>query len=67
MWLHYSIAYTVLEYKDNTEKVNVWCAMSSNCIISPYFFNGTINAENYVQMLNTFSIIFMSGDLAGQP
>ena len=28
--------------------------MSSNCIIGPYFFNGNINAENYVQMLNDF-------------
>lgn len=44
----------VYEYHDNTEKVNVWCAMSSDCIIGPYFFETNVNASNYTEMLQNF-------------
>ena len=44
----------VYEYQDNTPKVNVWCAMSSNCIIGPYFFDDNVNDANYTKMLDSF-------------
>ena len=34
------------QVNDNSPKVNVWCAMSEQCIIGPYFFEGdTITGE----------------------
>jgi len=44
----------VNEYEDNTEKVNVWCAMSSDCIIGPYFFDQNVNSNNYMEMLEGY-------------
>lgn len=44
----------VYEYEDNTDKVNVWCAMSSDCIIGPYFFDQNVNANNYTNMLQSY-------------
>ena len=39
----------------HSEKVNVWCAMSSRWIIGPYFFEeATINGENYLKMLKEY-------------
>jgi len=46
----------------HSEKVTVWCAVSSYCIIGPYFFedeNGstvTVNGERYRNMLQSFFI-----------
>ncbi|XP_039280434.1 uncharacterized protein LOC120350562 [Nilaparvata lugens] len=46
----------------HSPKVTVWCAMSTNGIIDPYFFeddNGhavTVTSARYVQMLNNFLI-----------
>lgn len=44
----------VYEYQDNTPKVNVWCAMSAECMIGPYFFEENVNASNYLDMLENF-------------
>jgi len=44
----------------HSEKVTVWCAVSSRGIIGPYFFENergnavTVNAERYIEMLQTF-------------
>lgn len=43
----------------HSPKVTVWCAVGKDCIIGPYFFEEndstvTVNAERYVEMLNTF-------------
>ena len=43
------------EYWDNSPKINVWCAMSSDCIIGPYFFESNVNGENYLQISKNFS------------
>ena len=46
----------------HSEKVTVWCAMSSNGIIGPYFFEDaaghsvTVTSARYLQMLETFLI-----------
>ena len=45
----------VNEFERDSPKVNVWCAMSSNCIIGPYFFEEeTVTGQNYLNMLTTF-------------
>ncbi len=38
-------------------KLNVWCAMSKNRLIGPFFFeDDTVNGKNYFSMLETFFI-----------
>jgi len=42
-------------YTRDAAKVNVWCAMSSDCIIGPNFFDGdSITGEIYKKMLENF-------------
>ena len=37
------------------DKINVWCAMSSRCIIGPYFFEvETTNGDNYLKMMKEY-------------
>jgi len=31
--------------------VNVWCGLSARCLIGPFFFEGTITGEAYLEML----------------
>lgn len=39
----------------HSPKVNVWCAMSANEIIGPFFFEEpTVKSENYLNMLNDY-------------
>ena len=43
------------QFERNSPKVNVWCAISSNCIVGPYFFEeATVTAQNYLNMLTTY-------------
>ena len=35
-------------------KCLVWCAISANKIIGPYFFDSTVNGDNYLEMLQQF-------------
>jgi hypothetical protein len=45
----------VHEVERDSPKVNVWCAMSSNCIIGPYFFDyDTVDGEDYLKMLKEY-------------
>lgn len=54
--------YELHEKPLHSEKVTVWCAMSSRAIVGPYFFeddNGrtvTVNSERYADMLATFGL-----------
>jgi hypothetical protein len=36
------------------EKLLVWCAISAEGIIGPYFFEQSVNQDNYLEMLRTF-------------
>ena len=36
------------------EKVIVWCAFSAKRVYGPYFFDETVNGENYLDMLKKF-------------
>lgn len=41
----------------NSPKVNVWCALSKNQLIGPFFFDeDTINGESYLAMLQSFFV-----------
>lgn len=44
-----------LETDLHPEYVMVWCAISANHVFGPYYFEGTVNNENYLEMLqNSF-------------
>lgn len=43
-----------------SEKVNVWCAVSYNGVIGPYFFERNLNQHSYLEMLNTFFLDYLS-------
>lgn len=39
-------------------KINVWCALSKNKIIGPYFFeDDTVNGQNYLTMLQDYFMV----------
>jgi transposase len=42
--------------QNSKKKVMVWCAITSDGIIGPYFFTGNVNAEIYLEMLRTYYI-----------
>lgn len=35
-----------------SEKVNVWCGVLKDRLIGPYFFDGNMNGENFLEFLN---------------
>ena len=37
------------------EKVLLWCAISASKIYGPFYFESSVNRENYLEMLNIFS------------
>jgi len=43
-----------IEVPLNDEKVLVWCAISSEGIIGPYFFEDTVNQYNYLKMFQSY-------------
>lgn len=43
-----------LEVDMNAQGLTVWAAMSSDGVIGPFFFDGTVNGANYLRMLQTF-------------
>ena len=48
---------TVTKVKSK-EKVMVWCAITSDGIIGPYFYgNGNVNGESYLEMLRIYHIL----------
>mgnify|MGYP001047299604 CR=1 FL=1 len=47
--------HATIETVMKSPKVNVWCAMSKNQLIGPFFFeDDTVNGTNYLSMLQTF-------------
>ena len=45
--------HVILEKDVNLPGVTVWAAISSMEIIGPIFFDGTVNQDNYLHMLQT--------------
>lgn len=46
----------IVEEPLHSERVTVWCGVAEWGIVGPYFFQGTINTERYLEMLKTFLI-----------
>ena len=47
--------FMAIEVALNSHKIIVWCAVSSNEIARPFFFEElTVNQENYLDMLESF-------------
>lgn len=38
------------------QRVTVWCAVCYNGILGPYFFDGNVNGEKYLQMLKNYFV-----------
>ena len=38
----------------NSPKVTVWCAITQSSVIGPYFFDGNVTSESYLEMLQDF-------------
>ena len=36
------------------QRVHVWCGMTAEFVIGPYFFENTVTAESYIEMLQEF-------------
>lgn len=43
-----------VEYPLHDQKILVWCAISANRVFGPYYFEETVNKENYLEMLKEF-------------
>ena len=43
--------YFILQQLLNPPKLLVWCAVSSKRVYGPFFFDKTVNGENYLKML----------------
>ena len=49
--------HVMLEAVMNSPRVNVWCALSKNCLIESFFFkDDVINGKIYLAMLQSFFI-----------
>ena len=44
----------VVQKQLKSAQVLVWCAISLNKIMGPYFFDSTVNASNYLNMFQQF-------------
>jgi hypothetical protein len=47
---------TRIEKPLHSPKVTVWCGLSADSILPPYFFDSNVNAENYSNMILTYAI-----------
>jgi hypothetical protein len=46
-----------IEHKQDRPKVNVWCTLTRDCVIGPYFFaERTVTSHNYLDMLELFAV-----------
>lgn len=53
-WNETNPHFTISCRRQYFKKVNVWCAVSYNGIIGPYFFDGNLNHNTYLEMLQNF-------------
>ena len=51
----------VHQYDDHSPKINVWCVMSSECIIGPFFFEeSTINGQKRCYKNSSIQLLLKS-------
>ena len=47
----------IYDVPQSQEKLAVWAALvGNNRIIGPYFFNGNVNSERYLEMINHYAL-----------
>ena len=44
----------IIPVSNSKQGVMVWCGMNSSGLIGPYFFDGSVTSESYLQMLDDF-------------
>lgn len=49
----------VIEEELNVPGVCVWAGISSSSVVGPYFFEGTVTAASYTEMLTNYAIPFL--------
>lgn len=49
-----SFPHVTFEHHVNLPGVTVWCGISALGIIGPFFFNGTVTGESYLNLLQEF-------------
>lgn len=53
-WSRDNPHFTINTKSQYYKKINVWCAISYDKVIGPYFFDTTVNQNSYLEMLQTF-------------
>ena len=53
IWAHFQ-PNQLIEQPLHDEKVLVWCVFSANFMYAPFFFENTVNWQNYLEMLKNF-------------
>ena len=48
------IPHATIEHERDSPKVNVFCAISKNHVHSPFFFEGNVTGDVYLQMLQNW-------------
>jgi hypothetical protein len=51
------IPHDFVQHEHDSPKINVWCALSRDRVIGPYFFaESTVTSHNYLDMLEMFAV-----------
>jgi hypothetical protein len=53
-WSDTNPNFRIVTKSQYSKRVNVWCAISYNGIIGPYFIDGRLNQHKYLNLLETF-------------
>lgn len=56
-WSRDNPNFRIRSRRQYSQKVNVWCAITYNGIIGPYFIENNLNQHTYLHLLNTFFMI----------
>jgi hypothetical protein len=55
----------IVQHQRESPRLNVWCAVSADTVIGPFFFaETTVNSSNYLDMLENFLVPQLQGNSA---